>query len=58
MPRINAILEVVDTNESAYRLYRKLGFLELERKKERFSKLKGFKERIYMELSAQKSIKM
>lgn len=45
------ILEVVDTNEKAYRLYKNLGFLELERKKERFSKIKGFKERVYMELS-------
>ncbi|GAA0371738.1 GNAT family N-acetyltransferase [Bacillus horti] len=45
------VLEVVDTNENAYRLYTKLGFSEIERKKESFSKLKGFKERIYMELS-------
>ncbi|QQK80157.1 N-acetyltransferase [Salicibibacter cibi] len=44
------ILEVVDTNEVAYRLYKKLGFTEFERKKERFSKMKGFKHRIYMEL--------
>ncbi|MGN8646242.1 GNAT family N-acetyltransferase [Gracilibacillus sp. HCP3S3_G5_1] len=43
------ILEVIDTNEVAYR-YKKLGFSELERKKERFSKLKGFNERVYMEL--------
>jgi len=44
------ILEVVDTNEAAYRLYKKLGFIEFERKKERFSKMKGFKHRIYMKL--------
>ncbi|MBS4539467.1 GNAT family N-acetyltransferase [Clostridium sp. D2Q-11] len=44
------ILEVTDTNEVAHRLYKKLGFTEFERKKERFSKLKGFKNRIYMEL--------
>lgn len=44
------ILEVVDTNEVAYRLYTRLGFTELKRKKERFSKFKGFKQRIYMEL--------
>lgn len=49
------LLEVVDTNENALRLYKKLGFSELERKKERFSKLKGFKERIYMELFADHS---
>ncbi|AXF57427.1 GNAT family N-acetyltransferase [Salicibibacter kimchii] len=44
------ILEVVDTNEVAYRLYKKLGFTEFERKKEGFSKMKGFEHRIYMEL--------
>ncbi|MCM3760353.1 GNAT family N-acetyltransferase [Alkalihalobacillus oceani] len=43
-------LEVVDTNEVACRLYKKLGFTEFERKKESFSKLKGFTHRIYMEL--------
>lgn len=42
------VLEVVDTNDTACRLYKKLGFAEIERKKERFSKLKGFHERIYM----------
>ncbi|MGP4039575.1 GNAT family N-acetyltransferase [Gracilibacillus sp. D59] len=44
------ILEVVDTNKVAYRLYKKLGFTEFKRKKETFSKMKGFKHRIYMEL--------
>lgn len=44
------ILEVTDTNEVAYRLYTKLGFTEFKRKKESFSKMKGFKHRIYMEL--------
>ncbi|MFA1819820.1 GNAT family N-acetyltransferase [Virgibacillus oceani] len=43
-------LEVVDTNEIAYRLYKKLGFTAFERKKESFSKMKGFKYRVYMEL--------
>lgn len=43
-------LEVTDTNEGAYRLYKKLGFTEFERKNERFSKMKGFEHRIYMEL--------
>ncbi|BAB04707.1 GNAT family N-acetyltransferase [Halalkalibacterium halodurans] len=51
-PYQHYVLEVVDTNENAYRLYKKLGFTEFERKKERFSKLKGFKERIYMELES------
>lgn len=43
------VLEVVDTNEIAYGLYKKLGFTEFERKKEKFSKVKGFKYRVYME---------
>ncbi|GIO87166.1 hypothetical protein J25TS5_40980 [Paenibacillus faecis] len=43
------ILEVVDTNTSAYRLYEKLGYTEIKRKKQRlFPKLAGFNERIYM----------
>ncbi|RNA67638.1 GNAT family N-acetyltransferase [Alteribacter keqinensis] len=42
------ILEVVDTNTNAHRLYKKLGFTEYKRKKERFGKMKGFRERIYM----------
>ncbi|WP_062049153.1 GNAT family N-acetyltransferase [Bacillus sp. JCM 19034] len=44
------ILEVVDTNKVAYRLYKKLGFTEFERKKESFSRMKGFEYRIYMDL--------
>ncbi|WP_152658231.1 GNAT family N-acetyltransferase [Oceanobacillus sp. CFH 90083] len=44
------ILEVVDTNKIAYHMYAKLGFSDMERKKERFSSFKGFKERIYMKL--------
>ncbi|WP_174615495.1 GNAT family N-acetyltransferase [Virgibacillus ihumii] len=43
-------LEVVDTNKVAYGIYTKLGFTEFERIKESFSKIKGFKHRIYMEL--------
>lgn len=43
------LLEVTDTNEVAYRIYKKLGFTEFERKKERFKKLKGFNYRIYKE---------
>lgn len=45
------ILEVADTNEVAYRLYTKLGFSELERKKEKLAMITGLKERIYMEFS-------
>src|SRR5690625_111545 len=44
------ILEVVDSNKIAYQMYTKLGFIDMERKKERFSSFKGFKERIYMKL--------
>lgn len=47
------ILEVVDTNEAAYRLYAKLGFKELERKKEKFAHMKSFNERIYMDLTVE-----
>lgn len=43
------ILEVVDTNTNAYRLYEKLGYTVINRKKQRFfPKLAGFNERIYM----------
>lgn len=48
------ILEVVDTNEKAHRLYKKIGFKEYKRKKESFSKFKGFKYRIYMEYEVDK----
>ncbi|MDQ0230159.1 GNAT family N-acetyltransferase [Metabacillus malikii] len=44
-------LEVVDTNAVALRLYKKLGFTEFKRTKESFSRMKGFKYRIYMELN-------
>ena len=43
-------LEVTDANEVADGLYKKLGFTEYNRIKEKFSKYKGFKYRIYMEL--------
>lgn len=43
------VLEVLDTNTNAFRLYEKLGFKVYLRKKERFAKMKGFTERIYME---------
>ncbi len=48
LPYNKFILEVVDTNQNAYRLYKKLGFTEFKRKPEKHSKLKGFHERIYM----------
>jgi ribosomal protein S18 acetylase RimI-like enzyme len=48
LPYHEFILEVVDTNQTAYQLYKKLGFSEFMRKKEKHSKLKGFNERIYM----------
>jgi ribosomal protein S18 acetylase RimI-like enzyme len=48
LPYRGFILEVVDTNQTAYQLYKKLGFSEFMRKKEKHSKLKGFNERIYM----------
>ena len=41
-------LEVVDTNLPAYRLYQKLGFTEFSRKQVKWSKLKGFHEKINM----------
>lgn len=42
-------LEVTDTNLEAIRLYEKLGFYEVNRVKEKFTKSKDFNERIYME---------
>lgn len=48
------VLEIVDTNKTAYRLYTKSGFTEFMRKKESFSKMKGFKHRIYMEWKSKK----
>ena len=43
------ILEVTDANEAARHIYKKLGFREYEKIKERFPKLKGFNYRIYMD---------
>lgn len=45
------ILEVTDANEVARHIYKKLGFKEFERIRERFPKLKGFNYRIYMNYS-------
>ena len=43
------VLEVTDTNEHAFRLYRKLGFEVFERIKEENSAQLGYNERIYMQ---------
>lgn len=43
------ILDVVDTNLAAIRCYEKIGFIEIRREKVRFSKQKGFQEKIFME---------
>jgi 8-oxo-dGTP diphosphatase len=41
-------LEVTDVNVAARDCYRKIGFVEVNRKKEKFGRIKGFRERIYM----------
>lgn len=43
------LLDVVDTNIPAIRCYSRLGFREIKREKVRFSKQKGFKQKIFME---------
>ncbi len=48
LPYHQYILEVVDTNENAYRLYKKLGFAEMGRKRVKHPKFKGFNEIIHM----------
>jgi len=48
LPYNEYILDVADTKENAYRLYKKLGFTEFMRKQEKHPKLKGLNERIYM----------
>lgn len=42
------ILELIDTNQTAYEIYKRLGFSVVKRKKEKLSKIYGFDERIYM----------
>lgn len=54
LPYTEYILEVVDTNEKAFRIYQKLGFEEFERKPEKHAKQKGFNARIYMRKSMTK----
>jgi len=41
-------LEVTDVNIPARDCYRKVGFIEVRRKNEKFGRIKGFRERIYM----------
>ena len=41
-------LEVTDVNVPARDCYRKIGFVDIKRKKEKFGRIKGFRERIYM----------
>ena len=47
-PHTEYMLEVTDVNTAARDCYRKIGFADVNRKKERFGRLKGFRERIYM----------
>ena len=47
-PYAEYMLEVTDVNTAARDCYRKIGFAEVARKKEKFARLKGFRERIYM----------
>jgi len=42
------VLDVTDVNESAIKLYTKIGFKEFKRIKEKHGKQKGFNEKIYM----------
>lgn len=49
LPYGKFILEVADTNQNAYRLYKKLGFTETGRKNVKYSKIKGLNEIIYMQ---------
>ena len=51
LPYTEYILDVTDVNEKAIRLYKKSGFKEFDRKKERYGKQKGFNERIYMKFN-------
>ena len=44
-------LEVTDVNTPARDCYLKIGFVDVRRKKEKFARVKGFRERIYMRYS-------
>ena len=41
-------LEVTDVNAPARDCYRKIGFVDVRREREKFARIKGFRERIYM----------
>jgi 8-oxo-dGTP diphosphatase len=47
-PYTEYVLEVTDVNTAARDCYRKIGFADIKSEKERFGRLKGFRERIYM----------
>lgn len=42
-------LDLADTNAEARRLYEKAGFVETKRVREPFGRIKGFRERVFME---------
>jgi 8-oxo-dGTP diphosphatase len=46
-------LEVTDVNTPARECYRKIGFVDVKRRKEKFARIKGFRERIYMRYPGQ-----
>jgi 8-oxo-dGTP diphosphatase len=47
-PYTTYVLEVTDVNTAARDCYRKIGFADFKSEKEKFGRLKGFRERIYM----------
>jgi len=51
MPYQDYVLEVVDNNTNAIRLYEKLGFAEIQRIAEKDAKRAGFGYRVYMKRS-------
>lgn len=52
-PRNQYLLEVIDVNEGAIKLYESLGFQVFKRSKQRFAKQAGFNERLYMKKNDQ-----
>jgi 8-oxo-dGTP diphosphatase len=46
-------LEVTDVNTPARECYRKIGFVDARRRKEKVARIKGFRERIYMRYPGQ-----
>lgn len=51
LPYTEYVLEVVNNNPNAIRLYEKLGYSEFERKKAEYPKIMGFEYYIYMKKS-------